>query len=374
MLSAVGGPKQILRTGVPVIESEDVRKTPASTENEKVGLVKDFSVPPSNLISATPIIEAAAPLSEPAAHVAKEPLRSRHVERSTYVPPALRNGNSAAKRCLAPEVSPGTVAALKSMLEKELPQVSTGKGDREEKGPKLESLGTKKVNDWFARNDAVRLKEETVATEDVLKSTKFDIVEPPLGSSSPCRKAEGMERGCVETNLAVKDLDRMLKRSSAAALMTTRETSLALQDLVPLLPSAALQPLVDAASQNFEVVATQPYGCRVIQVLLKSNCSRDQLHQLTNYLREKPATLIKLTMDKFGTFVAQESLPYVVESPQVLTVVKAIGERMGQLGSNLHASFFLQKFLEVASGKGIYYIVQEEILANIQLLVFSEVR
>jgi len=357
---------------VPVIESEDVCKTPAPTENEKGGLVKDFSVPPSNLTSATPIFEAAAPSSELAAHVAKEPLRSRHVERSTYVPPALRNGNSAAKRCLAPEVSPGTVAALKSMLEKELPKVSTGKGDGGEKGPKLESLGTKKVNDWFARNDAVRLKEETVATEDVLKSAKFDIVEPPLSSSSPCRQAQGMEGGCVETNLAVKDLDRMLKQSSAAALMTTRETSLALQDLVPLLPSAALQPLVDAASQNFEVVATQPSGCRVIQVLLKSNCSRDQLHQLTSHLREEPATLIKLTMDKFGTFVAQESLPYVVESPQVLTVVKAIGERMGQLGSNLHASFFLQKFLEVASGKGIYYILQEEILANIRLLAFSE--
>jgi hypothetical protein len=40
--------------------------------------------------------------------------------------------------------------------------------------------------------------------------------------------------------------------------MTTKETSLALQDLVPLLPSSALQPLVDAASDNFDMVATHP--------------------------------------------------------------------------------------------------------------------
>ena len=46
---------------------------------------------------------------------------------------------------------------------------------------------------------------------------------------------------------------------------------------------------------------------------------------------------------------------------------------MGQLGSNLHGSFFLQKFLEVASGKETYFILQEEILANIRLLVFTEV-
>merc|ERR1719394_1772674 len=351
---------------VPVIESEDVCKTVVSIENEKVGLVKDFSVPPSNLTSASPIFEAAAPLSEPAVHVAKEPLRSRHVERSTYVPPALRNGNSAAKRCLAPEVSPGTVAALKSMLEKELPQVNTGKGDGEEKGFKAQPLGTKKVNEWFARNDAVWLKE-TIATDDVLNSA-----EPPLGSSSPCRIEEGGEVGCVETNLAVKDLDRMLKHASASLLMTTRETSLALQDLVPLLPSKALQPLVDAASDNFDMMATHPSGCRVIQVLLKSNCNRVQLDQLTSHLTEEPAALIKLAIDKFGTFVAQESLPHVVESSAVLLLVKAIRETMGQLGSNLHGSFFLQKFLEVASGKGTYYILQEEILANIRLLVFTE--
>ena len=63
-----------------------------------------------------------------------------------------------------------------------------------------------------------------------------------------------------------------------------------------------------------------------------------------------------------------------MESSAVLLLVKAIKERMCQLGSNLHGSFFLQKFLEVASGKGTYYILQEEILANIRLLAFSEVR
>ena len=60
------------------------------------------------------------------------------------------------------------------------------------------------MNEWFARNDAVRLKE-TIAT-DVLNFAKFDVAEPPLGSSSPCRKEEGGEVGCVETNLAVRDL------------------------------------------------------------------------------------------------------------------------------------------------------------------------
>ena len=227
------------------------------------------------------------------------------------------------------------------------------------------------MNEWFARNDAVRLKE-TIAT-DVLNFAKVDVAEPPLGSSSPCRKEEGGEEGCVETNLAVKDLDRMLKHASAAALMTTRETSLALQDLVPLLPSIALQPLVDAASDNFDMVATHPSGCRIIQVLLKSNCNRVQLDQLTSRPREEPAALIKLAMDKFGTYVAQESLPHVVESTAVLSLVKTIRESIGQLGSNLHGSFFLQKFLEVASGKGTYFILQEEILANIRLLVFTEV-
>jgi len=256
------------------------------------------------------------------------------------------------------------------MLEKELPQVSGGQGDGGEKGFKAQPLGTKKVNEWFARNDAVRLKE-TIAT-DVLNFAKVDVAEPPLGSSSPCRKEEGGEVGCVETNLAVKDLERMLKHASAAALMTTKETSLALQDLVPLLPSSALQPLVDAASDNFDMVATHPSGCRVIQVLLKSNCNRVQLDQLTSHLREEPAALIKLAMDKFGTFVAQEGLPHVVESSAVLSLVKAITERMGQLGSNLHGSFFLQKFLEVASGKATFFILQEEILANIRLLVFTE--
>merc|ERR1719495_1902503 len=326
---------------------------------------------PPKLMNATPIFEAATSLSESAGHVVKEPLKSRHVERSTYVPPALRNGNSAAKRCPPSPFPPGTVAALKSILERELPRVSGGKGEGGEKGFKAQPLGTKKENEWFARNDAVRLKETTV-TDDVLNSAKFDVAEPPLGSSSPCRKEEGGEVGCVETNLAVKDLDRMLKHASAAALMTTREASLALQDLVPLLPSSALQPLVDAASDNFDMMSTHPSGCRVIQVLLKSYCNRVQLDQLTSHLREEPATLTKLAMDKFGTFVAQECLPYVVESSAALALVRAIKETMGQLGSNLHGSFFLQKFLEVASGKGTYYILQEEILANIRLLVFTE--
>ena len=52
------------------------------------------------------------------------------------------------------------------------------------------------MNEWFARNDAVRLKE-TIAT-DVLNFAKFDVAEPPLGSSSPCSKEEGGEVGRVD--------------------------------------------------------------------------------------------------------------------------------------------------------------------------------
>merc|ERR1719180_583150 len=92
--------------------------------------------------------------AEPA--VAKESIaaaKARHSDKSTYIPPALRKAaqprDQSTERC--PEVSPGTVAALKSMLEKELPQVTRGKGDGEEKVPKPQSYGTKKVNDWFAR-------------------------------------------------------------------------------------------------------------------------------------------------------------------------------------------------------------------------------
>ena len=161
----------------------------------------------------------------------------------------------------------------------------------------------------------------------------------------------------------------------AAALMTTRETSVTLQELVPLLPADMLQPLFDGASDNFEMVSTHPSGCRVIQVLLKSNCSSDQLDQLTCHLEDDSAGLIRLAMDKFGTFVAQESLNHMMKTPgAVLGVVKAIRGKMSQLGSNLHASFFLQKLLEVAWGEASTFLLQEEILANIRLLAFSEVR
>merc|ERR1719402_11294 len=301
--------------------------------------------------------------------------KARHSDKSTYIPPALRRAaqprDQSTERC--PEVSPGTVAALKSMLEKELPQVTRGRGDGEEKGPKPQSYGTKKVNDWFARNEAVRLKEQTSVNCDLLTDEKFELAEAPLGSSSPCNKTEDTEEAGVEVNLAMETLNRMLKHAPAAALMTNRETSVALQELVPLLPANALQPLFDGASDNFEMVSTHPSGCRVIQALLKSNGNCHQLDQLTSHLEEGPTSLIKLAMDKFGTFVAQESLNHMVKTPgAVLGVVKAIQGKMSLLGSNLHASFFLQKLLAVARGEASNFLLQEEILANIRLLAFSE--
>merc|ERR1719234_635016 len=302
--------------------------------------------------------------------------KARHNDKSTYIPPALRRTaqprDQSTERC--PEVSPGTVAALKSMLEKELPQVTRGKGDGEEKVPKPQAYGTKKVNDWFARNEAVRLKEAAVNSTDLLTDENFDAVEAPLGSSSPCKKKENTELAVgVEADLALESLNRMLKHAPAAALMTTRETSVTLQELVPHLPSNALQPLFDGASDNFEMVSTHPSGCRVIQVLLKSNCSIEQLDQLTCSLVDEPANLIRLAMDKFGTFVAQESLNHMVKTPgAVLEVVKALRGKMNQLGSNLHASFFLQKLLDVERGEASTFLLQEEILANLRLLAFSE--
>jgi len=341
----------------------------------KVELMEDLAgVKGSQPTSA---LRSAGDSAEPAVvNYVKESNKARHNDKSTYIPPALRRAaqsrDQSSERC--PEVSPGTVAALKSMLEKELPQVTRGKGDGEEKVVKPLSYGTKKVNDWFARNEAVRLKEAAVTNNELLADENFDAVEAPLGSSSPCKKKEDPnEAGGVEGDLALESLNRMLKHAPAAALMTTRETSVTLQELVPLLPASALQPLFDGASDNFEMVSTHPSGCRVIQVLLKSNCSSDQLDQLNCHLIDEPASLIRLAMDKFGTFVAQESLNHMVKTPgAVLGVVKAIRGKMSQLGSNLHASFFLQKLLEVARGEASTFLLQEEILVNIRLLAFSE--
>ena len=76
---------------VPVNDSEAVRKTPASTDNneEKMEHMKGSYLDPPKLMSATPIFEAATSLSESAVNVVRESPRSRHVERSTYAPPAL---------------------------------------------------------------------------------------------------------------------------------------------------------------------------------------------------------------------------------------------------------------------------------------------
>ena len=64
----------------------------------------------------------------------------------------------------------------------------------------------------------------------------------------------------------------------------------------------------------------------------------------------------------------------MVQTPgAVFKVVKAIRGKMNQLGSNLHASFFLQKLLAVAKGEASTFLLQEEILANIRPLVFCEV-
>ena len=372
----VGGGHVRVKTGVPgngklelMEDVSDAKGAKTSSVQEEIG-VQAYPKPTRGTL------KSAGDSAEPT--VAKESnVKARYSDKSTYIPPALRRAaksrDQSTERC--PEVSPGTVAALKSMLEKELPQVTRGKGDGEEKGTKPQSYGTKKVNDWFARNEAVRLKEQAGDNIDPLADEKFELAEEPLGSSSPCKRKEDTEEaGGVEVNLAIESLSRMLKHAPAAALMTTRETSLVLQDLVPLLPASALQHLFDGARDNFEMVSTHPSGCRVIQALLKSNCNSDQLDQLTCHLEEKPGSLIKLAMDKFGTFVAQESLIHMAKTPgAVLGVVKALRGKMNQLGSNLHASFFLQKLLDVARGEASTYLLQEEILANIRLLAFNEV-
>ena len=63
---------------VPVNDSEAVRKTPASTDNneEKVEHMKGSYLDPPKLMSATPLFKAATSLSESAVNVVKEPPRS----------------------------------------------------------------------------------------------------------------------------------------------------------------------------------------------------------------------------------------------------------------------------------------------------------
>ena len=79
-------------------------------------------------------------------------------------------------------------------------------------------------------------------------------------------------------------------------------------------------------------------------------------------------------MDKFGTFVAQESLGHLLRTPgAVLGIVKAIQGKIEELGTNLHYSFFIQKLLATAHGSLAAVLLQEEILANIHQLGFNEV-
>ena len=84
--------------------------------------------------------------------------------------------------------------------------------------------------------------------------------------------------------------------------------------------------------------------------------------------------VIQLAMDKFGTFVAQESLGHLVRTPgSVLGIVKAIQGKIEELGTNLHYSFFIQKLLATAHGSLAAVLLQEEILVNIHQLGFNEV-
>merc|ERR1712013_817515 len=73
-----------------------------------------------------------------------------------------------------------------------------------------------------------------------------------------------------------------------------------------------------------------------------------------------------------ATFAAIAVLDRVLEKAKSDKTWLVMLDRVATALLVAHPNSQLQKFLEVASGKGIYYILQEEILANIRLLAFSE--
>ena len=186
------------------------------------------------------------------------------------------------------------VAALKAMLEKELPREAERPGVDGEERPS-QPAGSRKVNDWLERNEAARHLEAGLPTDPLEQST-------PLSSSSPLFTGPAKAEGAAA---AREGLARILSRApyTPTTLMTMREHSEALQRLIPLLAPPDLQPLVAAARDNLRALAVDSSGTRVVQALLEYTAG-EQRQQLLRLLGV-PATILLLATDKFGTYVAQ---------------------------------------------------------------------
>ena len=103
-------------------------------------------------------------------------------------------------------------------------------------------------------------------------------------------------------------------------------------------------------------------------------CSPDQRNILTRSL-EDPVALLELVDDRNGTFVAQACLGHLHQPATLLTIVTSLHGKVGHLGCTQHGTFFLQRLVEVLGpGTEAAMLLHEDILANINILVISEVR
>ena len=204
--------------------------------------------------------------------------RQIHSDHSPYIPPPLRNNDRktgvrkpnvnevkhkstkdtstnivSTKNVNGPEVS--SVAELKLMLERELPiareMLDRPKGDGEENrtSPVLDSCGTSKVDDWLARNEASQRMEG-------LENPVYE----PIGSVNTREREIAVTKDDCGEKLTVRaaqaDLAKLLERASPSSLMMNRESSLALQRLIPMLPQHSLQPLVQGVVEHFNTLST----------------------------------------------------------------------------------------------------------------------
>ena len=102
--------------------------------------------------------------------------------------------------------------------------------------------------------------------------------------------------------------------------------------------------------------------------------SPEQCRCITGLL-EDPSTLLELVENRNGTFVAQACLSHLAPHPaSLLAMVIAVQGKTGQLGCTQEGTFFLQRLVEVlGQSKGVAFLLQEDILTNIDLLATNEV-
>merc|ERR1719319_115616 len=344
-----------MRDALPTVGETEKRAEVKPAAEKAKEVVKDTAIAAKP--TEAPKKFAAKPTEAPAKPEEKAvpAARSKHGAQSTYVPPARRGAVPPAKveagRRTVDEVT-SEVAALKSMLEKELPKVAERPAAAGEERPSQPG-GSRKVNDWLERNEAARQLEVGLATDPLEQST-------PVSSSSPLFTGTSRPEGAAA---AREGLARILSRApyTPTTLMTMRERSEALQRLIPLLAPPDLQPLVAASRDNLRALAADSSGTRVVQALLEYTTG-EQRQQLVRLLGV-PATILLLATDRFGTYVAQAGLGHLAaNAPALLAIVRALKGKTGQLGCTPHGTFFLQRLVEVVGegGKGVAILLHED--------------